>query len=133
VDEGGALRGVLSDLYRGPLEEFIARRSRLVRETRGTDSSVAATIGKARKPPVPVWAIDQLGADHQHVLAELLAAAADASAAQRVISDEPEIRDTLRLAVGRLREAVETAARAADTVLESAGNASTDDTRRRVR
>ena len=127
------MSGLLSDLYRGPLDEFIARRTRLVRETRGADPAAATAIGKARKPPVPVWAIDQLSVDKQHVLAELLAAAADASGAQRVIADESDARDALLLAVGRLREAVEAAARAADAVLESAGNASTDDTRRRIR
>jgi len=128
------LGGLLSDLYRGPLDDFIARRTRLVRETRRADPTTAAAIAKARKPPVPVWAIDQLGGvDKQHVLAELLAAAADASAAQRVVADESDAREALRLAIERLREAVETAARAADTVLESAGHASTDDTRRRVR
>jgi len=133
VDRSSDLQGLLSDLYRGPLEEFIARRTRLVRETRGAQPSTAAAIGKARKPPVSVWAIDQLAVEKQHVLAELLAAAADASAAQRVVAGGAERRESLLLASGRLREAVESAARAADAVLDNAGNAGSDDTRRRVR
>lgn len=126
-------QGLLSDLYRGPLEDFVARRTRLVRETRGMDPSSAAAIGSARKPPVSVWAIDQLAVDKQNVLAELLAAAADASAAQRVVADQSETRESLLRASGRLREAVESAACAADAVLDGAGNAGSDDTRRRVR
>lgn len=133
MDERSDLQDLLSDLYRGPLEEFITRRTRLVRETRGAHPATAGAIGKARKPPVSVWAIDQLAVDKQHVLAELLAAAADASAAQRVVADQAEMRESLLLASGRLREAVESAARAADAVLDSAGNVGSDDTRRRVR
>jgi hypothetical protein len=133
VAESTDVQGLLSDLYRGPLEEFVARRTRLVRETRSRDASTAVAIGKARKPPVSVWAIDQLAADKQNVLAELLAAAADASAAQRVVADQSETRESLLLATGRLREAVESAARAADAVLDGVGNAATDDTRRRIR
>ena len=133
MDESVDLQGLLSDLYRGPLEEFIARRTRLARATRGAHPSTAAAIGKARKPPVSVWAIDQLVVDKQNVLAELLAAAADASATQRVVADQSETRERLLLTSGRLREAVESAARAAGAVLDSAGHIGSDDTRRRVR
>lgn len=123
----------LSDLYRGPLEEFIARRTRLVRETRSADPSAVTAIGKARKPPVSVWAIDQLALDDANKLAELLAAAADASDMQRGVGDQTDPREGLVLASGRLREAVETAARAAEAILESSGRASSEDARRRIR
>jgi hypothetical protein len=132
VDENSGLQGLLSDLYQGPLDEFVARRTRVVRETRPTDPSAAAAIGKARRPPISVWAIDQLAIDHQHVLAELLAAAADASDAQRGVGDQSETREALVLASSRLREAVEGAAHGADAILEGAGNTSSDDTRRRI-
>jgi hypothetical protein len=127
------VHGSLSDLYRGPLEEFVARRTSLAKATRATDRAAAATIGKARKPPVAVWAIDQLSIDDRNVLTELLAAAADASDMQRGIADQTETREGLVLASSRLREAVETAARAADAILETAGHASSEDVRRRVR
>jgi hypothetical protein len=123
----------LAALYRGPLEEFVARRTTLVREARPTDPSAAAAIGKVRKPPVSVWAIDQLSIDHEHLLLELLAAGADARAAQRAVAGQPEARESLLLASSRLRDAVETAARAADDVLESAGHALGAETVRRIR
>jgi hypothetical protein len=133
MDETGSALDSLRDLYQGPLDEFIARRTRLVRETRATDAAAAAAIGKARKPPVSVWAIDQLAIDDQNKLAELLAAAADAGHAQRGVADQSETREVILAAAGRLRDAVEAAARAADAVLEGAGNTSSDDTRRRIR
>ncbi len=133
MDENGPSLNSWRDLYQGPLDEFIARRNRLVRDTRPNDPVAAASIGKARKPPVSVWAIDQLAIDDQNKLAELLAAAADAGHAQHGVADPSEAREVILATSSRLRDAVETAARAADTVLESAGNASSDDTRRRIR
>jgi hypothetical protein len=123
----------LTDLYQGPLEDFVARRTKLSRETRATDPSAAAAIGKSRKPPVPVWAIDQLAIDQQDLLNELLAAGADASEAQRAVADQSERREGLLLASNRVRDAVEAAARAADGVLEKAGHGRGDDTARRIR
>jgi hypothetical protein len=123
----------LTDLYRGPLEEFVARRTRLVRETRSADPSAAEAIGKVRKPPVSVWAIDQLATDRQQLLNELLAAGADASEAQRGVSAQSETRESLLLASNRVRDAVEAAARGADDVLEKAGHARGDETGRRIR
>lgn len=133
MDENGTPLNSLRDLYQGPLDEFIARRARLVREARATDPAAATEIGKARKPPVSVWAIDQLAIDHQNKLAELLAAAADAGHAQHGVADQAETREVILAAASRLRDAVEAAARAADAVLESAGSTNSDDTRRRIR
>jgi hypothetical protein len=123
----------LTDLYRGPLEEFVARRTRLVRETRPSDPSAAEDIGKVRKPSVPVWAIDQLSSDHEPLLLELLAAGADARASQQAVAAQLETRETLLVAASRLRDAVEAAAGAADDVLESAGHARGEETGRRIR
>jgi hypothetical protein len=123
----------LTDLYRGPLEEFVARRTKVVREARATDPSAADAIGKLRKPPVSVWAIDQLSIDQEQPLLELLAAAADARDAQRAVAGQSETRDGLLLASNRLRDAVEAAARAGDDVLEEAGHARGEETGRRIR
>jgi hypothetical protein len=123
----------LTDLYRGPLDEFVARRTRLVRETRPTDPSAAQDIGKVRKPSVSVWAIDQLAIDHEQQLLELLAAGADAKDSQQAVAGQLETRETLLVAAGRLRDAVESAARAADDVLENAGHVRGDETARRIR
>jgi hypothetical protein len=122
-----------SDLYHGPLDDFVARRTTLVRELRATDPDAALAIGKVRKPPASVWAIDQLAAGNPAPIIELLAAGADARDAHRNAAAGTANREDLLAATGRLRDAVEGAARAAGDVLESAGHAASDDTSRRIR
>jgi hypothetical protein len=123
----------MADVYHGPLEEFIARRTSLVRELRPTDPDAAAAIAKLRKPPVGVWAIDQLAAASAGVITELLAAGADARDAHQNVATGSERREDLLVASGRLRDGVESAARAAAAVLEGAGHAASDETDRRIR
>jgi hypothetical protein len=127
------MRVDLNELYHGPLDEFVARRTRLARDVRKADAAAAVAIGKLRKPPVSVWAIDQLAIDHQDLLVELLAAGADARDAQRAVAGQGATRESLLLASGRLRDAVDAAARAADDALARAGHASGDETGRRIR
>lgn len=120
-------------LYHGPLEDFVSRRTALVRDTRAADPSAATAMGKLRKPPVPVWAIDQLATENPALVVELLAAAADARDVQRAVADQMETREDLARASGRLRECVEAAARAAEQVLEQAGTAGSEGLGRRIR
>lgn len=122
-----------TDLYRGPLEEFVARRNALVRELRSSDPDAAGAAAKLRKPSVAVWAIDQLATDDPEVVVELLAAGADAREAQHAAATQDDSRDDLLRATGRLRDAVEAVARAAIGVLESTGHAGGDETGRRIR
>jgi hypothetical protein len=119
-------------LYRGPLDGFVARRDALVRELRSSDRAAATVAGKLRKPAVAAWAIDQLTYDEPHVILELLAAGADARESQRDFATQSTDRDDFARASGRLRDAVEAAARAATTVLQTGGHAASDDVMRRV-
>jgi hypothetical protein len=120
-------------LYRGPLEDFVTRRNALVRELRRTDPDAASAIGKLRKPPAGVWAIDQLAADNPALLATLLAAGADARDAQRDVAAGTVTREDLLDATGRLRDRVEAATRAAMDILASARHGASEDTARRLR
>jgi hypothetical protein len=123
----------MAELYHGPLEDFIARRTSLVRELRPMDPNAAAVIARLRKPPVGVWAIDQLAVESPGVIIELLAAGADAREAHRNVATGSERREDLLEASGRLRDGVESAARAAAAVLEGAGHAASDEADRRIR
>jgi hypothetical protein len=120
-------------LYRGPLEDFVARRTALVRELRQTDREAADAVGKLRKPPAGVWAIDQVAAGDPALIAELLAAGADARQAQGNVATGTANREDLRIATGRLRDAVEAAALAAVGLLNGAGHTASEDTTRRIR
>jgi len=123
----------LTDLYRGPLEQFVERRTRLARQARTTDAAAAGAIGKLRKPPVSVWAIDQVASAQRALIVELLAAGADARDAQRAVAAQLGTRESLAVASGRLRDAVDAAASAANDVLEAAAHARSDQTIRRIR
>jgi hypothetical protein len=130
---GGALHGVnASSLYRGPLDGFVARRDALVRELRSTDREASVVAGKLRKPAVTAWAIDQLASDEPDVVLELLAAGADARESQQAFATQSPDRDDFARASTRLRDAVEAAARATNTVLEAGGHATSDDAIRRI-
>ncbi len=122
-----------SGLYYGPLEEFVARRTALVRKLRATDRDAADIAGRLRKPPVGVWAIDQLAVDSPAVLTELLAAGADARDAQQNVAAGTETREDLLTATGRLRDAVEIATRAAIDLLERGAHGTSEATGRRIR
>jgi hypothetical protein len=122
-----------ASLYHGPLEDFVARRTAMARELRRTDPEAAAALSKLRKPPASAWAIDQLPADNAQLIAELLAAGADARDAQWSVAAGSGGREDLLVASGRLRDAVEAAARAAIAVLERDGHGTGDETARRIR
>ena len=122
-----------AELYRGPLEDFVARRTALVRELRSTDPAAATAAAKLRKPPVGVWAIDQLARGHPELITELLAAGADVRDAQQNVAAGTGSREDLLAASGRLRDAVEAAAAAASGVLAYAGHATSEETGRRMR
>jgi hypothetical protein len=122
-----------SSLFRGPLEDFVARRTVLVRELRSTDPEAAAAVGKVRKPPAGVWAIDQLTVGNESLVAELLAAGADARDAQWGLAAGSADREDLQVASGRLRDAVEAASQAAISLLGRDGHGTSEDTARRIR
>lgn len=122
-----------ASLYRGPLEDFVARRTALARDLRRTDPEAAAAVGKVRKPSASVWAIDQLTADNESLVAELLAAGADARDAQWSLAAGSVSREDLQAASGRLRDAVDGASQAAIALLERDGHGTSDETARRIR
>jgi hypothetical protein len=104
-----------------------------VRELRHSDPKAAEAVGKLRKPAVGVWAIDQLAVGNSALIADLLAAGADARDTQRNVAAGIESRDDLARATGRLRDAVNAAARAAVDALTQAGHAPGAETDRRIR
>ena len=120
-------------MYRGSLDDFVARRTALVRELRPTDPGAAVAAGKLRKPSVTAWAIDQVAFEEPSLVTEVLAAGADASHAQRAATAEGGSGEDLLVATGRLREAVEATVRAATRVLDNAGHAIGEDPVRRIR
>jgi hypothetical protein len=120
-------------VYHGPLEEFVARRTALERTLRSTDAAAAGAVKKLRKPPVSVWAIDQLAAENPELVAELLAAGLDAREAQQAVADGSRSGEDLLVASARVREAIEAAVRAAAQVLDRSSQSMAEETARKIR
>jgi hypothetical protein len=123
----------ITALYRGPLEDFVARRNALVQQLRSSDAEAAGAVAKLRKPPVSAWAIDQLAAEELNLITQLLAAGADAGEAQVAAAGGSGSSTDLLAASTRVRDRVEAAVRAATTVLDRAGHATSEETIRRIR
>jgi hypothetical protein len=76
---------VLDELYSAPLDEFIARRTALAKQLKAEGrTDEAAEVGGARKPPVPVWTVNQLARRNKPAVEKLVDAG-----------------DTLRKALGK--------------------------------
>jgi hypothetical protein len=123
----------VATIYQGPLDGFIARRTALAKQLRSSDADAAAAVGKLRKPSVSAWAIDQLAVESPDLLAELLAAGADAGRAQRAVAEGVGSGEALSVASARVRDALDAAVRAATTVLDSNGHATGEEAARRIR
>jgi len=123
----------VTELYCGPLAEFVPRRNALARTLRSSDVAAAAAVGKLRKPSVSAWAIDQLAAEDPSLVAELLAAGADARDAQGGVAEGSATGEDLREAMERVRQALDAAARAAGAVLERSGHTTSEQMDRRIR
>ncbi len=105
----------------------------MAKELAATDAAAAAAVRKLRKPSLGAWAVDQVAAQEPRLVAELLAAGADARDAQHAVAEGTASGDDLRAGVARLREAIDEAARSAESILASAGHPVGEATVRQVR
>ena len=64
---------VLDELYSAPLDEFIPRRTALAKQLKAEGrADDAAEVGGARKPPVPLWAVNQLARRNKPAVEKLV-------------------------------------------------------------
>ncbi len=90
----------LRELYTTPPAQFVAERTRLVKERRAAKDGEAATaLGKLRKPSLVDWALNVVAAEHGKDVAAFLDAAGavrDAQAAAIEGRKGPDVRGALR-------------------------------------
>jgi hypothetical protein len=123
-----ALESQLDDLYRSPLDQFVARRDALAKSLRAAgDAGSAARVKALRKPSVVAWAINRLHLERQG-LREIEAA----SAALRAALQHPRSAAERRDAIESRRRALEAATTATVAMLEEAGSAVSPELLRRV-
>jgi hypothetical protein len=112
----------LETLYRAPLDEFVAVRKRLASELAAAgDKGAAASLGKATRPPLSAWVVNQLWWHARKAFDELF------STAERLrdADADPEATAAHRDAITELRT------RAAK-LLTDAGKSASEGTLRRV-
>ena len=62
----------VAELYRGPREQFVARRRELAEVFKATVPDEAAWVSKLKKPSVLAWSINRFRADHAETFAALV-------------------------------------------------------------
>jgi hypothetical protein len=108
VDDG-PLASTARELYDLPPEEFVAARDEAVRRARSAgDRTLAAALGKLRRPTVGAWAVNRLARHRPELVDELLALGEQLRTAQRDLRG-----DDLRELSTRRRSIIDTLYRAA--------------------
>lgn len=106
------LDAAVGAVFRGPLEDFVARRDSLVKELRAAGRTADAKVVKAlRKPKRTAWALDAAVHEDQTKVERLATAVAAMVEAQSGRGDVRDATDILRSAA---RELAVAASRAAD-------------------
>lgn len=67
-----SLEGIASELYAGPLDEFIPARNARARESASLDPALAARIRELRKPSVAAWVVNVFAVERSAQLDEAL-------------------------------------------------------------
>ena len=108
-------------VYRGPLEEFVARRDSLAKELRSAgDRAGATTVKGLRKPTRIAWALNLGAIERQHAFRRLVAAVAETIEAQATGDDVRAAMTELRAAVRQFAGQTADAAAAAGHTVEVA-------------
>jgi hypothetical protein len=119
--EGEAFERARRELARARPEEFTLVRVRLENELKvAGENEAAAAIHRRRRPPLSVWACNQVALESPEVIEAILAATADVGAAQEAAlagDDAEPLRETARARQDALGAATDAAA----AVLRDAG------------
>ncbi len=118
----------------GPLNEFTNRRNAKAKELKPTGQrELAAEVSKLKKPPVALWAVNQLAQRSQPVLERLRRAGQGVVQAQSgAVTGRKNAASELRSASEALQRELEAAVREAGNVLRGDEHAADEGTLRRV-
>jgi len=128
------LDAVVAELLAGPLDEFTSRRNSKAKELKAAGQrESAAEVAQLKKPPVAVWAVNQLTRRNKPVLERLRRAGETVVQAQTgAVSGRKNAAPELRSASGALQRELEAAMREASEVLRAGEHAADEATLRRV-
>ena len=125
---------VVAELLAGPLDEFTSRRNAKAKELKAAEQrELAAEVASLKKPPVAVWAVNQLARRNKPVLDRLRRAGEQVVLAQSgAVAGRKNAAPELRSASEALQRELEGAIREAGNVLRAGGHAADEATLRRV-
>jgi hypothetical protein len=125
---------VAAELLAGPLDEFTGRRNAKAKELKAAgQGELAAEVARLKKPPVAVWAVNQLARRSEPILERLRRAGVAVVQAQSgAVSGRKNAAPELRTASEALQRELETALREAGDVLRADQHAADEATLRRV-
>jgi hypothetical protein len=121
-------------LLTGPLSEFTSRRNAKAKELKQAGQrELAAEVAGLKKPPVAVWAVNQLARRHGSLLERLRHAGDRVVRAQSsAVAGQKNAAQALRSVSDALQRELEGAVRATSDVLRAEGHAADEATLRRV-
>lgn len=126
---------VTADLLAKPLDQFTSQRNARVKELKaGGQADLASQLSNLKKPPLPLWAANQVGRDDPAILRKLDASSQAVAKAQGATGAgrSTAARD-LRMASEDFQRNLETATNVAAGALRRHGHAATEDVLRRIR
>jgi hypothetical protein len=128
------LDDVVADLLAGSLNEFTNRRNAKAKELKAAGQrELAAQVTGLKKPPVAVWAVNQLARQNKPVLVRLRRAGEVVVQAQSgAVTGRKNAASELRSASETLQRELEAAVRGAGDVLRAGDHAADEATLRRV-
>jgi hypothetical protein len=125
------IQQITAELLTLPLDEFTAKRNARAKELKAAGQrELASQVSQLKKPPVYLWAANQVARRDPDLLRSIEHAAASVSKAQT--AGGTTARD-LRTASEAFQKALEEAGQAAMAVLEQGHHAATEETLRRIR
>lgn len=125
---------LVAELLAAPLNEFTSRRNAKAKELKTAGQrDLAAEVAGQKKPPVAVWAVNQLAREDEAALERLRRAGAAVVQAQSgAVAGRTNAALELRSASDALQRELEVALRAAGDALRADGHAADEATMRRV-
>jgi hypothetical protein len=125
---------VVAELLAGPLNEFTSRRNAKAKELKAAGQrDLAAEVFVLKKPPVAVWAVNQLARRDKAVLERLRhAGEAVVQAQSGAVAGRKNAALELRSASDAMQRELDVAVRAAGDVLRADQHAADEATQRRV-
>ena len=129
-----SLDDVVAELLSGPLDQFTKRRNSKSKELKvAGQRELAAEVATLKKPPVAVWAVNQLARSNKPVLERLRRAGETVVQAQSgAVAGRKNAALELRSASDALQRELEVAVRAAGDVLRADEHAADEATLRRI-